>query len=59
MLKHTYIVTVQYHSGLEMRYIREWTLAEQQMAYFRLAQHSNINWFAIKQSESRSLRGVA
>ena len=59
MLKHTYIVTIQYHSGLEMRYLREWTPAEQQMAYFRLAQHPSIQWFSVQLSTTRSLRGVA
>jgi hypothetical protein len=59
MPKHTYIVTIAYSSGLEMRYLREWTPAEQQMAYFRLAQHPNISWFAINLSSTRSLRGAA
>lgn len=59
MLKHTYIVTIAYSSGLEMRYLREWTLAEQQMAYFRLAQQPGVQWFAINPSTTRSLRGVA
>lgn len=59
MLKHTYIVTIAYSSGLEMRYLREWTEAEKALAFSRLVRHPGIEWLSIDISSSRTLRGAA